>query len=111
MSSLSEDCITNIACGMTHAACCSDEGKMFTWGMGNCYQLGHEDKSDHYKPKQIASLNGIVQVSCSRGEKYAHSGCVDRDGKVWTWGSNYKGKLGHDEAWSHAEPENYPKPA
>jgi regulator of chromosome condensation len=51
----------------------------------------------------IESLKNIVQVSCSVGEKYCHTGCVDADGRVYTWGSAYKGKLGHSENWSHED--------
>jgi alpha-tubulin suppressor-like RCC1 family protein len=26
------------------------------------------------------------------------------DGQVYTWGSGYKGKLGHFTEWTHADP-------
>jgi alpha-tubulin suppressor-like RCC1 family protein len=52
----------------------------------------------------------VVQVSCSFGEKYCHSGCVDADGNVYTWGSGYKGKLGHEALWTHADPADEPVP-
>lgn len=28
---------------------------------------------------------------------------VDKDGKVYTWGAGYKGKLGHHTEWTHAD--------
>lgn len=65
------------------------------------------------KPKLVEKLEGveIVQVSCSKGEKYNHTGVVDKDGMVYTWGSGYKGKLGHADDWSHSDSadEKYPK--
>ena len=29
---------------------------------------------------------------------------VSEGGQVFTWGSGYKGKLGHFSEWSHADP-------
>lgn len=43
-------------------------------------------------------------VSCLRGEKYAHTMAVSSSNQVFTWGSGYKGKLGHEEKWSHEDP-------
>lgn len=53
----------------------------------------------------------VEQVSCSRSSKYCQTGCVDSDGFVYTWGSGAKGKLGHAETWTHANPadEKVPK--
>lgn len=45
-----------------------------------------------------------MSVSCTRGEKYAHSMASSDKGEVYTWGSGYKGKLGHYHEWSHADP-------
>ena len=35
---------------------------------------------------------------------------VSEDGFVYTWGAGYKGKLGHHDEWSHADPADEPKP-
>lgn len=32
------------------------------------------------------------------------------DGSVYTWGSGYKGKLGHDSVWSHKDAADEPRP-
>ncbi len=52
----------------------------------------------------------IVQSSCTRGEKYGHTGAVDVDGRVYTWGCGYKGKLGHYKEWTHEDPADEPLP-
>lgn len=36
-------------------------------------------------------------ISCSLGEQYGHSGCIDNQNKLYMWGSNYKYKLGHHD--------------
>jgi len=46
----------------------------------------------------------IVDVSCTRGEKYSHSMALDNEGVMYTWGAGYKGKLGHYEEWDHSDP-------
>ena len=35
---------------------------------------------------------------------------VDKEGKIYTWGAGYKGKLGHHTEWSHADQADEPKP-
>jgi alpha-tubulin suppressor-like RCC1 family protein len=35
---------------------------------------------------------------------------VTEDGEVYTWGSGYKGKLGHPATWSHADAADKPLP-
>jgi len=103
----------DIDCGYQHCACVSQKGGVYTWGQGEFFQLGHGSNKSVLKPKLVKKLEGIevVQVSCSNGEKYNHTGVVDKDGKVYTWGSGYKGKLGHADNWSHSDSadEKYPK--
>lgn len=52
----------------------------------------------------------MVSVSCTRGEKNAHSMAATEDGRVFTWGAGYKGKLGHYSQWSHADAADEPVP-
>ena len=56
--------------------------------------------------EKIKSLDEvfIVDVSCTRGEKYSHSMALDNEGNMYTWGAGYKGKLGHYEEWDHSDP-------
>jgi len=52
-------------------------------------------------------------VSCSKGAKHNHTGCVDAEGKLYMWGDPYKGQLGHyseKEAWTHEEKALYGTP-
>ena len=90
--------------------CCAavSSTEVYTWGSNTFYQLGQgKNKSDIKCPKVIESLKntGVVQISCSRGDKYCHMGCTTKSGDIYTWGSGYKGKLGHcpKEGWSHKD--------
>ena len=80
-------------------------GRVYTFGHGPVGQLGHgvgrqpgrEGLDDHrvMVPTPIAALEGVdvVQVSASRH----HVAAVTRDGRVWTWGGNSHGQLGHGD--------------
>jgi len=62
-------------------------------------------KENQKEPKLVEFLNGkakITQVSCTRSDKYSHSGCLDDKGNIYTWGSGKKGKLGHSTDKIHA---------
>jgi Regulator of chromosome condensation (RCC1) repeat len=36
------DEVTNVACGVNHTVCVTNEGECFTWGSGNYGRLGHK---------------------------------------------------------------------
>lgn len=48
-----------IACGFSHGGVISLDGRLYTWGIGSNYQLGHGDKMDQLKPKMIETLTDI----------------------------------------------------
>lgn len=94
---LETESIISISSGYCHSACVNSKGEVFTWGIGSDFQLGHGNKNNQQQPKKIENFNAfITQVSCTVGEKHAHSGCVDREGRAFTWGNGYKAKLGHN---------------
>ena len=94
-----------IDAGQIHAGCIAD-GKLYTWGNNTWGQLGHSQLKHTKKPKIVPQLQDImiIAVSCSKGEKYASTGCIDADHRVFMWGCGYKGKLGLDAHWSHEDP-------
>lgn len=100
------------AAGFTHALAVTIKGQVYSWGSGSCYQLGHGSKQDQKEPKLIKKLEDckIKQVSCTRGEKNAHSMAVSEEGAVYTWGAGYKGKLGHESKWTHENAADEPEP-
>ena len=95
---------SNINAGFSNCGCVCD-GKLYMWGLNESFQLGTGSNHPLKVPKLIEIPEKVVQISCSRGTKYPFAGCITEDGFLYTWGSAYKGKLGHSEKWSHAEKE------
>ena len=88
-----------VACGAYHSACCTDSGKVFTWGSGRWGTLGQGDESDRLEPSRVdfesegASGHGpqrVVQVSCGA----RHTAAVTELGDLWIWGMHSLGQLG-----------------
>ena len=94
-----------IDAGQVHSACISN-GKLYTWGNNTWGQLGTGNLKSVKTPQQVLSLADvqIISVSCTKGEKYASTGCIDTNHRVFMWGCGYKGKLGLDRQWTHEDP-------
>eukprot|EP00927_Polykrikos_kofoidii_P051564 TRINITY_DN45362_c0_g1_i1.p1 TRINITY_DN45362_c0_g1~~TRINITY_DN45362_c0_g1_i1.p1 ORF type:complete len:864 (-),score=105.23 TRINITY_DN45362_c0_g1_i1:98-2689(-) len=82
-------------------------GQLFTWGRGTDGQLGQDKVSYPVKncamPCRVPGMRNIVHVACGGGQQ----GCtaaVTAAGELFTFGNNYKGRLGHGEGPSVREP-------
>ena len=87
--------IIDAAGGWDHALCCSNNGKVYSWGHG--YEgtravLGHGDKIMRITPTLIKKLSNeyIINVCCG----YDHSLCSTINGDVYSWGWAQNGQLG-----------------
>jgi len=90
--------IKEFSAGFSCCACVDSIGNAYTWGESEDYQLGHGNKTSSIVPKIVERLTKIIQISCSRGDKHCHMGCVDAAGSAFSWGSGYKAKLGHGDS-------------
>ncbi|KAI7758163.1 hypothetical protein M8C21_007275, partial [Ambrosia artemisiifolia] len=96
------------ACGVWHTAAvvevmvgnpsssnCSS-GKLFTWGDGDTYRLGHGDKETKLVPTCVAALvdPNFCQVACGHTMTIA----LTTSGHVYTMGSQIYGQLGNPQA-------------
>ena len=67
--------IIQVSCGYSHVLALSEDGKSFSWGLGNCGQLGlGENMEYNYSPKSINSFKEkneiIFQVSAGFHSSY-----------------------------------------
>ena len=81
-----------VSAGQSHSLAVGSDGNLYTWG-GNQYgQLGDGTTTNRTAATMVAAPAGKRFVQVAAGS--AHSMALDRDGTVWTWGSNEKEQLG-----------------
>ncbi|XP_058523035.1 E3 ISG15--protein ligase HERC5 isoform X1 [Ochotona princeps] len=82
-----------VACGGSHTALLTQDGKLFTFGAGKCGQLGHNSKRNELKPRLVTELVGkrVTQIVCGRWHTLAYAAGL---GKVFSFGSGKEGQLG-----------------
>lgn len=75
-ASLAGDRVTKVSCGSNHNVALTEKGRVFSWGLGGKYQLGHHNKKNYASPKLIESLQStlIQQVDCGGDSCLALSG-------------------------------------
>ncbi|KAG7502317.1 alsin-like isoform X2 [Solea senegalensis] len=69
------------------------ETEVWTWGRGSEGQLGHGDQLARLQPLCIKSLTGEEVIKVAAGSH--HSLALSAQCKVYSWGSNMCGQLGH----------------
>lgn len=84
---LEEKKAIKVACGFQHSACVTEEGDLYTWGLGKNGALGHGDWDQVNLPKKVEGISGIVKVECGIDFTIA----MDNKGKLYSWGSNRYG--------------------
>lgn len=115
--------IKSVACGLVYACALTTDGDVYSWGDNTFKQLGYEVQTKKkevpfvVEPQKIPFFEEnqikVKQISCSKGEKHNHTGCVTENGKVYMWGDPYKGQLGlylDEKGWTHEETSLYPTP-
>lgn len=82
-------------------------GQLFTWGRGSDGQLGQDSvqcpSPNCALPHPVPGLHRVAHVSCGGGQQ----GCtaaVTAEGQLFTFGNNFKGRLGHGKGPSVREP-------
>ncbi|CAA2975577.1 PH, RCC1 and FYVE domains-containing 1-like [Olea europaea subsp. europaea] len=95
-----------VACGVWHTAAIIDvtnqsgsnvmSGKLFTWGDGDKYRLGHGNKETYLLPTCVSALidYNVHQLACGHHITVA----LTTSGHVFTMGSNTYGQLGNPQS-------------
>ncbi|ESP03081.1 hypothetical protein LOTGIDRAFT_157042 [Lottia gigantea] len=98
--------ITTMCAGYNHSGAVTDEGKIYMWGKGSDGALGFgKDVHNQMEPKELIVRDvRFTVLSCSVGEHHGHTLASTANGFVYSWGDGYKGKLGHGDQCSIAEP-------
>ena len=90
--------IREVSCGFNYVMAATNDARLFAWGNNLCSQLGlgpaFKKVSEVSEPTQVVGLPSgklLVSISCSKGDKNNHSGCVTEEGQLFKWGDPYKG--------------------
>ncbi|XP_054996003.1 probable E3 ubiquitin-protein ligase HERC6 [Sorex araneus] len=97
--------LAQVAAGGAHSFALSLSGTSFGWGSNGAGQLalsGREVPEQKRKPVAVGALQelGVVFISCG-GQ---HTAVLTQDGKVFTFGDNTYGQLGHGSDRSGPRP-------
>ena len=87
--------IDSISTGKNFSILLSSNGICYGIGSNDFGELGLENNTFREIPEEIITLSKynerIIQVRCG----FKHVVCVSRNGRVYTWGNNSFGQLGH----------------
>ncbi|XP_077738953.1 putative E3 ubiquitin-protein ligase HERC6 isoform X2 [Canis aureus] len=98
--------LAQVAAGGAHSFALSLSGTSFGWGRNNAGQLAlHKNNvsGQSYKPYSISALKnlGVIYISCG----YEHTVVLTQNGKVFTFGDNTYGQLGHSPTAEKSGPQ------
>ena len=84
--------IVDVSCGKFFTVALTENGKVFTWGAGREYGLGHGNRENCKQPTQVKALDGVFIKKIICGRNFVL--CLDKDGNLYSWGNNDYGQLG-----------------
>ena len=96
-----------VACGLLHTVVVADSGQVWTFGGGRYGQLGNDRQRNEDSPVWIQPKVDNNEI---RGERMTdkpvvqvaagayHTAALRNDGKLYTWGHDANGRLGHGAA-------------
>ncbi|RYH08258.1 hypothetical protein EON65_41090, partial [archaeon] len=110
--------VYKIVMGSQHTVIVDDKFDVYTFGLGDLGQLGHSNRVSCHKPKAIELLPSILHNTTTSNQQRSNAKysmysslhnipvkdlCCGRDhtllltshGKVYSWGDNRRGQLGH----------------
>jgi alpha-tubulin suppressor-like RCC1 family protein len=89
---LGHERVVDVACGQQHSLALTEQGQVYSWGLGVFGQLGHGVLSDEGVPLIIKEIESrkIIKISCGSH----HSLILEENGQVWSFGSSEYGQQG-----------------
>jgi hypothetical protein len=85
--------VVMISCGSEHSMALNSSGRVFSWGLNKCGQLGTGDTNNSNEPKPISISVEILFEKISCGAE--HSLLLSREGDVYVFGRNNSEELGN----------------
>ncbi|KAJ4961257.1 hypothetical protein NE237_021167 [Protea cynaroides] len=95
--------VVQIACGASFSLAVTDDGKVYSFGTGSNFCLGHGQQRNELLPLEIEAFKGVHVVGVAAAEEHVVG--LDSSGFVYTWGNGYCGALGHGDESDKMIPE------
>ncbi|KAK7279227.1 hypothetical protein RJT34_24273 [Clitoria ternatea] len=105
--------VVSIACGASHSALATSNGKLFTFGDGVFGVLGHGDRESVSYPKEVQLSSGqrAIKVACGVWHTAAIIEVMDSSvsnasspKRLYTWGDGDQYRLGHVNKDTYLQP-------
>eukprot|EP00928_Gymnodinium_smaydae_P018505 TRINITY_DN1703_c0_g1_i1.p1 TRINITY_DN1703_c0_g1~~TRINITY_DN1703_c0_g1_i1.p1 ORF type:complete len:554 (+),score=128.07 TRINITY_DN1703_c0_g1_i1:80-1741(+) len=103
--------IAKVGAGDQHMGALTKDGKLYTWGYNDFGQLGYglhgDGRVGQQKPNQVKGLlenETIVDFACGGG----HTVAITKTSRIFGWGANTNGQLGHALKQCFPEPVEIP---
>jgi len=87
--------IKKIYCGAGHTMAINENDELYVWGCNEDGELGLGDFSNGSTPTLNSFFKNkkIIKLICG----WCHNLALIENGEVYSWGSNFYGKLGHGD--------------
>eukprot|EP01138_Halocafeteria_seosinensis_P006052 gb/GECG01006186.1/.p1 GENE.gb/GECG01006186.1/~~gb/GECG01006186.1/.p1 ORF type:complete len:456 (+),score=40.70 gb/GECG01006186.1/:1-1368(+) len=83
--------VTQVSCGSSHTIALTDDGRVFTWGLGDAGRLGNGIRSQLVpEPVELLESERIIQVAA--GKEFSMA--VSEGGSAYGFGKNDQAQLG-----------------
>ena len=94
--------VVSVSASASHTVCLSGGGQVFSCGVGDDGQLGHNDQHNAYTPRLCRALEATQVALVAAGSR--HTCAVTAQGQLYSWGSGSFGRLGHGGEEHEFEP-------
>jgi hypothetical protein len=103
VSSLPPSQIVDVSCGFDHILVATSKGELLSCGTYSSGQLGLGEEKDQATPKVVSCLSHVKIIQISAGEEFSLA--LTAEGRVFSFGKNDSGQLGHGDTNLRRIPE------